>query len=121
MPIMKIILDRSFDTHVQQVAESLIPKLSQTIKQGLAPLHATPQVMLQPGCYVSEPYKIYADLLFRGSAQRTPKHVNTLLQQLADILSAEFNTSVRLRAFPTDQATLSAVDHLLPKDHKTDQ
>ncbi len=110
MPIARVIFDRALDPQVEGAAQNLIDELSDALEEGLQSKRAKPQIMLQPGAYVSEPYRIYVDLQFRADPSRDKARVEQVLAHMAEILTARFPVSVRLRGFAVDQETLSAFD-----------
>jgi len=110
MPIAKISFDQSLSAELAARAGALLPILSNILAVGLASERANPQVILQPGAYISGPYLIYVDLQFRATPLRDKERVTRVLTELADVLNAQFQCAVRLRGFAIDQSTLSAVD-----------
>lgn len=110
MPIARISFDQSLSDELAARAAALIPTLSNILAVGLASDRANPQVILQPGAYISGPYLIYVDLQFRATPLRDKERVTQVLTELADVLNVQFQSAVRLRGFAIDQSTLSAVD-----------
>lgn len=110
MPIARVIFDHTLDSQVEETAVDLIRELSEALEEGLQSKRAKPQVMLQPGAYVSEPYRIYVDLQFRADPSRDKARVEQVLADMAKILAVHFPVPVRLRGFAIDQQTLSAFD-----------
>lgn len=110
MPIARISFDQALSADLSSRAESLILTLSNILAVGLASERASPQVILQPGAYVSAPYLIYVDLQFRASSLRGKERVMQVLIEIAEVLESQFQCAVRLRGFAIDETTLSAVD-----------
>ena len=110
MPILKVMTDRSLDALVDASATELIERASKILEDGLASERASPQIILQPGAILSDPFKVYVDLQFRATPMRNQERVTAVLSSLSDVLTATFHTPVRLRGFSIDQGTLSAVD-----------
>lgn len=111
MPIARISFDHRLDATLAACSGALIQKLSTILAQGLASERASPQVVLQPGAYISQPFLIYVDLQFRATMFRDQGRVQRVLKDMASVLDEHFHCPVRLRGFAIDQATLSAIDH----------
>lgn len=110
MPVIKIMFDRSMNAQLQDVAEDLMVSINQILVDGLASKVASPQVILQPNCYHNGCYKIYVDLQFRASPERSKERVKQVFAELGQLLSAHFSGPIRMRGFAVDQATLTAMD-----------
>lgn len=119
MPVVKVILDRRFDTQLDDAAESLIEAISDEVMSRLTVPRDKCQVILQPGAILSPPYTIYADVQYRAKADRTPQQCETVLRRISEILMSAFDADVRLRGFAIDQATLSAIDSSRPHVRET--
>ncbi len=110
MPMVEITMDRRFDARAQEVAEQLGADIVAELVAGIEASPDDCQIVISSTARVAVGFPIHVSIKYRAREDRTRERVETTLDAIGRRIRAVFDADVRLRGFPSDNATLAAVN-----------
>lgn len=109
MPVLTIHYDSSLDARVSERQDVLSRGVESILRERLFANPEKCQIVMVRALR-AEPFPVFLRLDFRAREERTPEAVTAALQALAELIVAELDAGVRLRAFPVESSVLFALD-----------
>ena len=109
MPVLKVFYDEALDETVRTHRAEMTSRFETMMRERLKADPRNCQVVMAPASHMS-PTPVYVDMQFRANDYRSREVVEQAMRDISDAVQGALGTSVRIRSFDIDQATLHALD-----------
>lgn len=110
MPILRLTVAPELEETVRSKYREAAAKLTELVESHFTPAPGTLQIIFQPTLAMPVGHALFAEVLHRAKPDRTRHTRNAFARDLAGVLHALFQSSVRVRVIAIEQDALAAAD-----------